>query len=73
MDERIKDINAKVDEILIPFTRGHLITYYHYFTETIQTIRQKRLEKDIMERLRRFSPDYFEGSGKIMDNVNPNL
>lgn len=49
MDERIKDINAKVDEILIPFTRGHLITYYHYFTETIQTIRQKRLKKDIME------------------------
>lgn len=26
-----------------------------------------------MERLRKFSPDYFEGSGKIMDNINPNL
>jgi len=73
MSERVKDINAKVNEILIPFTRGHPITYNHYFTETIQSIRQKRLEKDITDRLRKFSPEYFEGSGKIMDNFGANL
>lgn len=67
--ERAKEINSKLDEILIPFTRGHPITYNHYFTETIQEIRQKRLEKDVTDRLRKFAPSLFDGDASRDDNI----
>jgi len=60
--ERAQQINLKLDEILIPFTRGHPITYNHYFTETIQNIRQKRLEKDVTDRLCKIAPDMVAGT-----------
>jgi len=62
LHERAEQINLKLDEILIPFTRGHPITYNHYFTETIQNIRQKRLEKDVTDRLRKIAPDMVAGT-----------
>ncbi len=67
--ERAKEINLKLDEILIPFTRGHPITYNHYFTETIQEIRQKRLEKDVTDRLRKLSPSLFDGDASRDDKI----
>lgn len=69
LSERAKEINVKLDEILIPFTRGHPITYNHYFTETIQDIRQKRLEKDVTERLRKLSPSLFDGAAVGTENI----
>ena len=69
MSERSQQISTKMDEILTPFARGHPITYNHYFTETIQAIRQKRLEKDVTERLRKLSPSLFEGDGTTTDNI----
>ena len=74
LSERAREINAKLDEILTPFTRGHPITYNHYFTETIQDIRQKRLERDITERLRKLSPGLskkFDGS--IAEQIDENV
>lgn len=62
LSERSKQLDEKLDEILLPFARGHPITYNHYFTETIQDIRQKRLEKDVTERLRKLSPGLFQSN-----------
>ena len=74
LSERAKEINVKLDEILAPFTRGHPITYNHYFTETIQDIRKKRQEEDIKERLRKLSPNSFDPSkGSVGDDVELNV
>ncbi len=73
MIDRIRDINARLDEILIPFSRGHPITYNHYFTETIQSIRQKRLEKNVAERLHKLSPGLNQQSGNISENISSDL
>ena len=51
MKERLQGVNRKLDDILMPYTHGHPITYNHYFTETVQTIRQQRQEKEIAKRL----------------------
>lgn len=73
MIDRIRDINARLDEILIPFSRGHPITYNHYFTETIQSIRQKRLEKNVAERLHKFSPGLSQQAANIRENIRLDL
>ena len=71
LSERAKEINIKLDEILTPFTRGHPITYNHYFTETIQEIRQKRLERDVKDRLRKLSPNLLkDGNGSLAEQVD---
>jgi len=54
MDEKLRRLDQKLDELLEPHRRGHPITYNHYFTETIQNVRQKRLEKEIARRLNTF-------------------
>lgn len=54
MDEKLERLSQKLEELLEPYRRGHPITYNHYFTETIQDVRQKRLEKDIERRLNTF-------------------
>lgn len=51
IDEKIKLLDPKLDEILAPHQRGHPITYNHYFTESVQEIREERLETDIEIRL----------------------
>lgn len=51
IDEKTKLLDPKLDEILAPHQRGHPITYNHYFTETVQEIREERLETDIEIRL----------------------
>ena len=51
MQERLASLNKKLDEILWPHIRGHPITYNHYFTETIQSIRQQRQEDEVVKRL----------------------
>lgn len=51
IDEKTKLLHPKLDEILAPHQRGHPITYNHYFTDTVQKIREERLEEDIETRL----------------------
>ena len=47
-------MKAKLAELLIPHQKGHPITYNHYFTETIQNMREKRLEAEVTRRLSNF-------------------
>ena len=54
MEEKLRAMNQKLDELLKPHQTGHPITYNHYFTETIQKIKEKRHEADIARRLRKF-------------------
>lgn len=35
MEEKLRAMNQKLDELLKPYQTGHCITYNHYFTETI--------------------------------------
>ncbi|KAL8816282.1 MAG: hypothetical protein Q9191_008359 [Dirinaria sp. TL-2023a] len=52
-------VNEKLGEVLAPHIQGHPITYNHYFTETIQDVRKKRQEKDMMKRLQRLNTNNF--------------
>jgi hypothetical protein len=54
MDQRYQDMIAKLIELLMPHQKGHPITYNHYFTETIQNMREKRLEADLARKLSKF-------------------
>ena len=54
MEEKLRAMNHKLDELLKPYQTGHCITYNHYFTETIQKTKEKRHEADIAWRLRKF-------------------
>jgi hypothetical protein len=54
MDQRYQDMIAKLIELLMPHQKGHPITYNHYFTETIQNMREKRLEADVARKLSNF-------------------
>ena len=54
MDQKLKDMNGKLDEILDPYRNGHPITYNHYFTETIQKVKHNRREAEVEAKLRRF-------------------
>jgi len=51
MEHRYRDMTAKLVELLMPHQKGHPITYNHYFTETIQNMRGKRLEAEVTRRL----------------------
>ena len=50
MNRKKNQIDDKLQELLAQ-NQGHPITYNHYFTETIQKVRQERMEKDAMGRL----------------------
>lgn len=54
MEQRREDMSKTADSILERYREGHPITYNHYFTETIQNVRAKRMEDDLAERLRNF-------------------
>lgn len=54
MDEKLRRLDQKLDELLEPNRRGHPVTYNRYFTETIQDVRQKRLEGEVERRLNIF-------------------
>ncbi|KAI9669191.1 MAG: hypothetical protein M1817_004733 [Caeruleum heppii] len=51
MEFKISELNEKLKELLAPYQRGHPITYNHHFTETIQSLREKRLKAQVAERL----------------------
>lgn len=54
MDQKLSKMNEKLSELLTPYQKGHPITYNHYFTETIQKVKEKRREAEVERRLRKF-------------------
>ena len=47
-------LETKRRELLLPYQKGHPITYNHYFTETIQNMRHHRIKEEISRRLLKF-------------------
>ncbi|KAI9824767.1 MAG: hypothetical protein M1832_001595 [Thelocarpon impressellum] len=47
METRSKNLDEKLEELLAPYQKGHPITYNHYFTETIQNVRRRRVEVQV--------------------------
>ena len=66
MQDRLKALDLKLEEILLPYVHGHPITYNHYFTETIQAIRHQRQEELILNRLNRRFGHGIEGSVQVV-------
>lgn len=59
-----RDLNAKIEEVLLPQQRGHPITYNHYLIDNIQKARQNRLKDQMLHRVR----SYF---GRSLDEDSP--
>lgn len=53
-DQRLTKLDDKLEEILAPHQKGHPITYNHYFTENIQNMRKKSLEKELKSSLSQY-------------------
>jgi len=51
MDKRWMELEAKLQELITPYQKGHPVTYNHYFTETIQNVRHRRMEEEVSRRL----------------------
>ncbi|OJD16084.1 hypothetical protein AJ78_03717 [Emergomyces pasteurianus Ep9510] len=47
-------LNSKLKKIITPFQTVHAITYKHYFTETIQNIREKRSKSEVERKLEHY-------------------
>lgn len=54
MEPTVARLNRKVEEVLKPHTRGHPLTFNHYFTENLQKKRQGELRKLTAEKIRSF-------------------
>ncbi|CZT51083.1 related to vacuolar sorting protein VPS1, dynamin, and related proteins [Rhynchosporium secalis] len=54
MEQRYRDMTDKLVELLLPHQKGHPITYNHYFIETIQNMRERRLEAEVTRKLSKF-------------------
>lgn len=55
MAKILKDMENKTSELLSAHKDSHPITYNHYFTETLQNLRRKRMEAEI-DKIVRFFP-----------------
>ncbi|KAK5718184.1 hypothetical protein LTS12_027708 [Elasticomyces elasticus] len=54
MRQCMDGMTQKAEATMMSYQKGYPITYNHYFTETIQNVRVKRMESDLTERLRQF-------------------
>lgn len=54
MEPVIAELHAKVEEVLKPHTRGHPITFNHYFTENLQKKRQAASRARMAAKMREF-------------------
>ncbi len=54
MDQKLKGLSHKLDEILKSYQTRHSITYNHYLTETIQKVKKKCHKEEIAHRLQEF-------------------
>ncbi|KAI6377714.1 hypothetical protein MCOR25_002438 [Pyricularia grisea] len=51
MESLEKTLQARVVELLKPYTDGHPITYNHYFTEEVQKLQRARRKRELEELL----------------------
>ncbi|KAJ0117159.1 Interferon-induced GTP-binding protein Mx [Diaporthe amygdali] len=51
LESIMKILQSKADELLQPHKNGHPITYNHYFTETLQKVRDERRMADVRKAL----------------------
>ena len=51
MSQKMVKVQEKLRELIAQNQSGHPITYNHYFTETIQKVRQEQMEKQVIRRL----------------------
>jgi hypothetical protein len=49
-----KAVDVKTTELLVHCTKGHPITYNHYFTENLQKIRHERRENEVLQSIQGF-------------------
>ena len=54
MERRSEHLDKRLKQLLAPYQKGHPITYNHYFTETVQNVREKRLEAQVAQKLQTF-------------------
>jgi hypothetical protein len=67
LQHRFINMCTKVDSILHQYSSGHPITYNHYFTDTIQNVRTKRMEDDLTQKLRNF---LHLRDGEVLEELN---
>ncbi|KAL9045218.1 MAG: hypothetical protein Q9214_001710 [Letrouitia sp. 1 TL-2023] len=51
MDKMRHILDEKISEIFKPYKKGHPITYNHYFTETVQKVKEKRRKEQTIQQL----------------------
>lgn len=54
LNQLLGTLNEKTTELLTPHQRSHPITYNHYFTETLQKLRNERNHDEYSEIVKRF-------------------
>ncbi|KAM3070385.1 hypothetical protein ACMFMG_010212 [Clarireedia jacksonii] len=54
LNERMEILEAKTAELLKPHQTSHPITYNHYFTETLQKVRNERRQHEFTEIIKSF-------------------
>ena len=54
LERIVKVLKGKTAELLAPHQRGHLITYNHYFTETVQKVRRERTKAEFTRAIQDF-------------------
>lgn len=54
LSQLLGGLNAKIKELLTPHQTGHPITYNHYFTETLQKVRNERNKEEYGRVLKNF-------------------
>jgi GTP-binding protein EngB required for normal cell division len=57
LSQLLETLNAKNTELLTPHQKGHPITYNHYFTETLQKVRNERSKKEYTKIIEDFFGD----------------
>ncbi|KAL9023560.1 MAG: hypothetical protein Q9196_007129 [Gyalolechia fulgens] len=54
LNQLLENLNEKTTELLTPHQKGHPITYNHYFTETLQKLRNERNRKEYSKIIKQF-------------------
>ena len=70
LTERLKKANERLDHLLIDRER-HAITYNHYYTEVLQSIRQERQVKELEGKIRRFMDPLFTAKVPYLSSLDP--
>lgn len=66
MDHIMMTLQAKADKLLLPHSNGHPITYNHYFTETLQKVRDERKVSEVRSVVAKWlEKEEHEVSGKL--------